>query len=103
MCVEVFDEPQGQKERVDFWDIDEIETLDTYQGKIRAVRAEVTKPDQEKPTTWCFAIIGERARQISRQTALRIIRARWHIENTAFNQWTQYCSCATQMRIWPFR
>jgi hypothetical protein len=22
--------------------------------------------------------------------ALRIIRARWHIENTAFNQWTQY-------------
>jgi hypothetical protein len=35
-------------------------------------------------------IIGKRARQISRQMALRIIRARWHIENTAFNQWTQY-------------
>ena len=79
-----------RKEHVDFWDIDEIETLDSYQGKIRAVRAEVTKPDQEKPTTWCFAIIGERARQISRQTALRIIRARWHIENTAFHQWTRY-------------
>jgi len=50
----------------------------------------VTKPDQEKPTTWCFAVIGKRARQISRQMALRIIRARWHIENTAFHQWTQY-------------
>ena len=79
-----------RKEHVDFWDIDDIETLDSYQGKIRAVRAKVTKPDQEKPMTWCFAIIGERARQISRQTALRIIRARWHIENTAFHQWTRY-------------
>jgi SEC-C motif len=83
------DDPE-QKEHMDFWDVDNIETLDSYKGKIRAVRAVVTKPDQEKPKTWCFAIIGDRARQISRQTALRIIRARWHIENTAFNQWTQY-------------
>src|SRR5438034_9065345 len=49
-----------------------------------------TKPDQEKPTTWCFAIIGQRARQISRQTALRIIRSRWHIEDTGFHQWISY-------------
>jgi len=76
-----------RKEHVEFWDVDEIETLDTYPGKIRAIRAEVTKPDQQKPTTWCFAIIGPRARQISRQTALQITRARWHIENTAFHQW----------------
>ena len=58
-------------------------------GKVRAVRAVVTKPDED-PTTWCFAIIGQRARQISRQTALRIIRARWHLENTAFHQWVTY-------------
>ena len=89
--------------QVDFWDVDNIETLDTYQGRVRAVRAVVTKPDQEKPTTWCFAVIGQRARQISRQTALRIIRSRWHIEDTGFHQWISYCSCATQMRIWPFR
>ena len=38
-----------RKEHVDFWDIDEIETLDSYQGKIRAVRAKVTKPDQARP------------------------------------------------------
>jgi hypothetical protein len=75
---------------VEFWDVDNIDTLDTYEGKIRAVRAVVTRPEQEKPTTWCFAVIGKRARQISRQMALRIIRARWHIENTAFHQWTQY-------------
>lgn len=79
-------EPE-RKEHVDFWDVEDIETLESYGRKIRAVRAEVTKPDQEKPTTWCFAIVGERARQISRRTALRIVRARWHIENTAFHQW----------------
>jgi hypothetical protein len=86
---ENYEDPQ-RKEQVQFYDVDNIETLDSYKGRIRAVRAVVTKPDQEEPTTWCFAIIGERARQISRQTALRIIRARWHIENTAFNQWTRY-------------
>jgi hypothetical protein len=83
-------EDPERKEHVEFWDVDNIDTLDTYEGKIRAVRAVVTRPDQEKPSTWCFAIVGQRARQISPQTALRIIRARWHIENTAFNQWTQY-------------
>src|SRR5947207_2117748 len=68
-----------------------IETLDTYKGKIRAIRAVVTKPEEEEdPATWCFALIGQRARQLSRPTALRIIRSRWHIENTAFHQWTRY-------------
>jgi hypothetical protein len=89
--------PQS-KERVQFYEVDNLETLDSYKGRIRATRAEVTKPDQEEPTTWCFAIIGERARQISRSTALRIIRARWHIENTAFNQWTQYWNLAHVFR-----
>ena len=81
---------EERKEQVQFWDVDEIETLDSYKGKVRAIRAVVTKANQEKPTTWCFAVIGERARQVSRQLALRIIRARWHIANTIFYQWTQY-------------
>lgn len=83
-------EDPERKERVEFWDVDDIETLATYEGKIRAVRAVVTRPDPEKPNTWCFAIVGQRARQMSRPTALRIIRARWHIENTAFHQWAQH-------------
>ena len=83
-----WDDPE-KKEHVDFWDVDNIETLDSYKGKIRVVRAVATKAGEERPKTWCFAIVGERARRISRQTALTIIRARWHIENTAFNQWTQ--------------
>jgi hypothetical protein len=83
-------EDAERKEQVEFWDIDDLQTLDTYGGKVRAVRAVVTKADQEKPTTWCFAVIGERARQVSRQLALRIIRSRWHIENTAFHQWVKH-------------
>src|SRR6266566_1075665 len=82
-------EHPGRKEHVEFWDVDDIETLTSYKGKIRAVRAVVTKPGQD-PSTWCFAIIGQRARQLDRRTALQIIRSRWHIENTAFHQWVQY-------------
>lgn len=83
-------EDRDRKEQGQFWDVDDIETLETYKGKVRAVRAVVSKAGQEKPSTWCFAIVGQRARQISRLLALRIIRARWHIENTAFNQWVQH-------------
>jgi hypothetical protein len=78
-----------REEQVQFWDVDDLETLGTYPGKVRAIRAVVTKP-LEDPSTWCFAIIGPRARRLSRPTALRIIRARWHIENTAFGQWVQH-------------
>lgn len=76
------------KEHLAFWDADDIQTLHTYPGKIRVIRAIVTKPDQA-PSTWCFAIIGQRARRVSRRTGLKIGRARWHIENTAFHQWIQ--------------
>lgn len=82
-------EDVDKKEHIQFWDTDDIDTLDTYNGKIRVIRAVITKPDNVA-TTWCFAIIGKHARKLSRRTALKIIRARWHIENTAFNQWIQY-------------
>ena len=82
-------EDQDRKEQVQFWDVDEIETLSTYEGKVRAIRAVVTKQGED-PSTWCFAIVGPRARQLSRRAALQIIRARWHIENTAFHQWVRY-------------
>jgi hypothetical protein len=83
-------EDRERKEQIEFWDVDDIETLETYSGKVRAVRAMVTKANQEEPTRWCFAIIGQRARQVSRQLGLRIIRGRWHIENTGFHQWVCY-------------
>jgi hypothetical protein len=85
-------EDQDRREQVQFWDVDNLETLDSYQGKVRAIRAIVTKSEsgQEKTKTWCFAVVGARARQVSRPLALRIMRARWHIENTCFHQWTKY-------------
>lgn len=86
--VEIYHDPQSH-EQIEFWDEDDIETLHTYSGKIRVIRAVITKSGQA-PSTWCFAIVGQRARRVSRRTALKITRSRWHIENTAFHQWIQH-------------
>ena len=43
---EKYEDPD-RKEQVEFWDVDEIGTLNSYKGKVRAVRALVTKPDQD--------------------------------------------------------
>lgn len=89
-CKEIYD--AEAKEYIKFWDVDGLETLDTYKGQIRVIRAEVTKGSGEKITkrTWCVAIIGKKARKVGLKTALKITRSRWHIENTAFHQWVKY-------------
>lgn len=97
---EQYHEP-GKKEHLQFWDCDDIETLDTYKGKVRVIRAVVSKLDKEPSTTWCFAIVGNRARQLARRTTLQIIRARWHIEDTGFNQWIQYWNFGHVFRHTP--
>jgi len=86
-CDRHYDE--DAKEHIDFWDVDDIETLDTFKGKARVVRAVVTK-DSGKVRTWCFALVGERVRKVGLRAALKTVRSRWHIENTAFNQWVKY-------------
>jgi hypothetical protein len=80
-------------EHIDFWDADDIDTLDTYKGKVRVIRAVVTKSNGKR-SNWCFALVGKRARKTGLRSALKTIRARWHIENTAFNQWVQYWNLA---------
>jgi len=87
-----FDDPDTH-EHIELWDVDEIDTLETYEGKVRAIRAVVTKKGGET-STWCFGIMGARARKVNRITALSIVRGRWHIENTGFNQWVQYWNLA---------
>lgn len=77
------------KESIDFWDEDGIETLSSFKGKVRVIRAVVTHEDGTH-STWCFAMVGEKARKVSRRSALKTVRARWHIENTCFNQWIKY-------------
>jgi len=49
------------------------------------LKAVVTRKNGKK-STWVMAIVGK-ARKASRLMALRIMRARWQIENTAFHQW----------------
>ena len=78
-----------KKEQIEFWDVDNIDTLDTYKGKVRVVRAVITHKDGTRKT-WCLGIVGKRAQKVSRRTALKICRSRWHIENTGFGQWVKY-------------
>lgn len=85
---EQYDDPET-KEHIDFWDVDGLETLTTFKGKTRVLRAVITHKDGSR-STWCYAIVGDRARKTNRRTALKTVRSRWHIENTGFNQWVQY-------------
>jgi hypothetical protein len=78
-----------KKEHVELWDVDDLETLDTYKGKVRGIRAVITKEDGTRKT-WCLGIVGDRARKVGRRTALKIVRSRWHLENTGFCQWVKY-------------
>lgn len=86
-CQQIYDDEN--KEHVEFWDVDDIDTLDTYKGKVRVIRAVITKKSGTRKT-WCLAVVGDRARKVSRRTALTIIRSRWHVENTGFGQWVKY-------------
>lgn len=86
-CEHVYDDEK--KEHIDLWDIDEVNTLDTYQGKVRVIRAVITKKNGTRKT-WCLGIVGNRARKVTRRTALKIVRSRWHIENTGFGQWVKH-------------
>jgi hypothetical protein len=97
-CQQIHD--QEKKEHIQFWDVDDIDTLDTYKGKVRVIRAVITKKDGSRKT-WCFAIVGTHARTISRRTALKIVRSRWHLENTGFCQWVKYWNLGRVYRHTP--
>jgi hypothetical protein len=82
-------EDEKAHERIALWDCRDLETLSTYKGKIRCVRGSVTrlKRPQEPPSTWCILVTGK-ATRLAPEKVLAVARARWHIENTAFHQWT---------------
>ncbi len=94
---EVKDDKQA-RERVELWDCRDITTLDTYDGPIRVVRAQITDTKQPKITdpkqpkkatrTWCMVVTGVAATRLSSLQVIKIARGRWHIENTGFHQWT---------------
>jgi hypothetical protein len=82
-------EDKTARESIELWDCPELETLQSYQGKIRCVRGRVTRlgrPDKP-PSTWCLLVVGK-ALRLAPEKVLAVARARWHIENTGFHQWT---------------
>jgi hypothetical protein len=79
---------EGQ-EQIELWDCPGLETLGTYDGTVRVVRAQVSSlADPAKPpSTWCMLVVGKATRLVPLKV-LAVARARWHIENTGFHQWT---------------
>jgi hypothetical protein len=75
-------------ETIRAWDCPELRTLDTFDGPLRVLRAEVTSRRSGQTTTWCAVVLGEIGRRLSPRRVHEIQRARWHEENTAFHQWT---------------
>ncbi len=83
-------EDPHKNEQIACWDAPDLTTLETYRGTVRVVRAEVTSQRTGEQKTWCYGVVGKQAQKVSLRTGLRIVRSRWHIENTAFNQWIQH-------------
>jgi hypothetical protein len=82
-------EDKDARESIELWDCPDLETLQSYEGKIRCVRGRVTKPErpEKPPSTWCMLVVGK-AQRLAPEKVLAVARARWHIENTGFHQWT---------------
>ena len=82
-------EDPDRKEQVEFWDVDEIETLNSYKGKVR--RCAPWSPSRTKiPRPGASPSLASARARRSPNGADRFMRSRWHIENTAFNQWIRY-------------
>jgi hypothetical protein len=112
-------EDEGANEHIEFYRLDNVDALSSFDGSVDMLKAVVTrhkKPkrnnttgkkstrtrgrninigskngsDNEEPiptqSTWTLALVGK-AKRLSPMLALRIMRSRWHIENTAFHQW----------------
>jgi len=89
-------EDREADEFIELWDCKDLQTLGSFKGPIRVTRALVhplADDEDADPTQWCFISIGAPARKLTPRQLLKVMRARWHIENTGFNQWTQH---------WPF-
>jgi len=70
--------------------VDHLRTLDTFQGEVRVVRAQVSSRRTGEIHAWCAAIIGENIRRLPVRILHQFHRGRWHIENTGFNQRAQH-------------
>jgi hypothetical protein len=76
-------------EHVDAWDVDHLRTLDTFEGEIRVIHAQVRSLRTGELHDWWAAIIGDALRRRPLRILHQFHRGRWHVENTALNQWAQ--------------
>jgi len=72
-------------EHTEFWQLKDVDALKSFSGSVDMLKARVIRKNG-KTSTWAIALLG-RAKRASAWVALRIVRSRWHIENTAFHQW----------------
>lgn len=72
-------------EKVEFWWLKDVDALKSFDGSVDMLKARVTRKNG-KTSTWVMALVGK-AKRCKPLLVLRIMRARWHIENTAFHQW----------------
>ena len=75
-------------EYIELWDQKDIRTLRTYDGPIRVTRAHVQRDKAGTSHVWCVGTTGCKATRLHPAQILAIARGRWHIENTAFHQFT---------------
>ena len=75
-------------ERVAFWVERDVDALKSFDGSVDMVKARVARKNG-KISTWVMALVGK-AKRAGLLLALRIMRARWHIENTAFHPWVKH-------------
>jgi hypothetical protein len=80
---------EASRECIALWDVKDVDTLESYSGKIRVVRGRVEKSKGKTASTWCMLVTGV-ANKLSAEHVLAVARGRWHIENTGFNQWVSY-------------
>ncbi len=65
-CKVVDDQKTG--EHIEFWDVDELETLDTFKGKIRVIRAEVNRRHD------LHSLFNHRQRRADRHVRLSVLQ-----------------------------
>jgi Transposase DDE domain len=77
------------RETLGLWDCPGLTTLDSYPGPIRVVRARVQGPTAPGASahTWCALVTGQ-ATRLPAARVVKVARARWHLENTGFHQFT---------------
>lgn len=100
------------REEIGLWDCPGLQTLDSYPGPIRVVRAHVKdlSAPESRPHTWCMLVTGP-ATRLPAPRVLTVARGRWHLENTGFHQFTTrwrfthvfvHDGHAIQMLFWLF-